>query len=369
MNANIQQFQLAEAEPLSKPSWRRHVLLASGMAKLVLLLALYGCAASSADSNERELIAVRTAAVERALLAPPVRVSGILAGKQESKLSFKVGGIIERILVREGQRVQAGQLLARLKLAEIEAQVNQAQNAFDKAARDLQRVQHLYDDKVATLEQLQDATTGYEMAKSGLAIAQFNRRFAAIYAPASGTILKRYVEENELVSGGLPVLAMSTAVDCWILKAGLADRDVVRVALGDSAQLSFDAFPGHPILARVTEIAGTAAPLTGTFEVELTVAPQTGLAFLSGLLGKAEIRPSRRAPVWLVPIAALVEADGNRGSVYTVTAAKTAEKAVVTVAFLHGEQMAISAGLEHVTEVVTAGAAYLTPGAPVQIVP
>ncbi len=348
---------------MKKQSWR---WLWPGLGMLALALA--GCGASGAGSNEREVIAVRTAPVERAVLAPPVRVTGILAGRQESKLSFKVGGIIARIQVREGQRVQAGQLLATLKLAEIQAQVNQAQNAFDKAARDLQRVQNLYDDKVATLEQLQDATTGYEMAKSGLEIARFNRRHAAIYAPSSGIILKRFVEQNELVSPGLPVLAMSSASAGWILKAGLADRDVVRVALGDSAQLRFDAFPGHSIPARVTEISGTASPLTGTFEVELAVPSAIGLAFLSGMMAKAEITPSRRAPVWLVPIAALVEADGDHGSVYTATAASTAEKVAVTVAFIHGEQVAISTGLENVTEVITAGAAYLTPGARVQIV-
>ncbi len=342
-------------------------LLVAGLG--VLAMTLTGCDASKANSNEIEIISVRTAKVETAMLAPPVRAAGVLFGKAESKLSFKIGGIIDRIYVREGQNVRQGQLLATLKLSEINAQVHQAQNAFDKTERDLKRVQNLYNDQVATLAQMQDATTGFEMAKSALEITKFNWRYANIYAPAHGKILKRFTEENELAGPGAPVLTLSSAQAGWVLKAGLADRDVVRVVLGDRARLSFDAFPEKSFAARVTEIAGTAAAMTGTFEVELAVAPNDALTFLSGMIGKAEIEPSHKAQVWLIPIEAIVEAEGKRGNVYTIAPENTARKQAVTVAFIHGEQAAISFGLENVTEVVTAGAAYLTAGARVRIVP
>jgi RND family efflux transporter MFP subunit len=334
----------------------------------VLSSALTGCTTSNANSNETEIVAVRTAKVEKAILAQPVRVTGTLSGKAESKLSFKIGGIIDRIHVGEGQSVRQGQLLATLKLSEINAQVSQAQNAFDKAERDLKRVQNLHNDKVATLEQLQDATTGFEIARSALEIAKFNWRYANIYAPVSGKILKRFAEENELVSPGTPVLALSSVQAGWVLKAGLPDRDVVRVALGDRARLTFDAFPQQSFAATVTEISGTASPMTGTFEVELAVAPEGKSPFMSGMIGKAEIEPSQKALLSLIPITALVEADGNRGNVYTVTPANTARKQAVTVAFIHGEHAAVSSGLENITQVVTDGAAYLTEGARVKIV-
>ena len=327
-----------------------------------------GCGSSNANSNGLEIVAVRLAKVEQAMLAPPVRATGVLSGKAESKLSFKIGGIVDRIHVREGQSVRQGQLLATLKLSEINAQVNQSQHAFDKAERDLARAQNLYNDKVATLEQLQDATTGFEMAKSALEIAKFNWRYANIYAPAGGKVLKRFVEENELVSSGLPVLALSSTRAGWVLKAGLADRDVVRVALGDRARLSFDAFPGKYFSATVTEIAGTAAAMAGTFEVELAVEPDEAQTFMSGMIGKAEIEPAARAPVWLVPIEALVEADGRRGTVFTITPSGTAARTAVTVAFIHGQQVAISSNLENIAEVATDGAAYLTEGAHVKVV-
>lgn len=340
------------------------LLLAAGM-----LFALAGCGTSEANSNAVEAVAVRTAKVERVNVAPPIRATGILSGKAESKLSFKIGGIIDRIVVSEGQSVRRGQLLAMLKLAEINAQVHQAQNAFDKAARDLQRVRNLYRDSVATLEQFQDATTGYEVAKSSLEIAKFNQQYASIYAPANGKILKRFAEANELVGPGAPVLLMRNAQEGWVVKAGLADRDVVRVAIGDTARLTFDAYPNQSFSANVSEISGTASPMTGTYEVELRVEPAEGTTFLSGMIAKAEILPSKKSRVSLVPIEALVEADGLRGNVYTISPSRAAKKVGVHLAFIYGHHAAVTDGLAGIDEVITDGAAYLNDGDAIKVVP
>jgi len=340
------------------------LLLAAG-----LFLALAGCNTSEANSNSVESVAVRTAKVEKATIAQHIRATGMLAGKVESKLSFKINGILDRIYVSEGQSVRQGQLLATLNLAEINAQVHQAQNAFDKTERDLKRAQNLYRDSVATLEQFQDATTGYEVAKSALEIAKFNQQYASIYAPANGKILKRFAEANELISSGAPVLLMRSAQDGWVVKAGLADRDVVRIAIGDTARLTFDAYPNHSFSAAVSEISGTASPMTGTYEVELRVEPAEGTTFLSGMIAKAEISPSKKSPVWLVPIESLVEADGLRGSVYTISPSNAAKKVGVSVAFIYGNQAALNAGLDGIDEVVTDGAAYLNDGDTIKIVP
>ncbi|MGH7595717.1 MAG: efflux RND transporter periplasmic adaptor subunit [bacterium] len=340
------------------------LLLAAG-----LFLALAGCGTSEANSNSVEAVAVRTAKVEKANIAQPIRATGILSGKAESKLSFKIGGIIDRIVAGEGQSVRQGQLLATLKLAEINAQVHQAQNAFDKAERDLKRMHILYRDSIATLQQFQDATTGFEVAKSTLEIAKFNQQYASIYAPAAGKILKRFVEANELISPGTPVLSMRNLHDGWVLKTGLADRDVVRVAIGDTARLAFDAYSNHSFSATVSEISGTASSMTGTYEVELRAEPAEGATFLSGMIAKAEILPSKKLPVWLVPIEALVEADGSRGSLYTISPSHTAKKIGVSVAFIYGNYAAIDTGLNGIAEVITAGAAYLNDGDAIKIVP
>jgi len=125
--------------------------------------------------------------VVREEISLPVRSIGIVATSEEIRLSFKTGGIIAHAYVNEGQSVKAGQLLAELNLSEITAQVNQAENGYEKALRDFTRAKNLFADSVATLEQYQNAETGLNVAKSILDAAQFNLVHSRIKAPAMGS--------------------------------------------------------------------------------------------------------------------------------------------------------------------------------------
>ena len=91
----------------------------------------------------------------------------------EAKPSFKTGGVIAKTMVSEGQNVKKGQLLARLNLAEIDAQLSQANEAANKAERDLTRARRLLADSVATLEQVQNASTALEVAKKNRGHPEF----------------------------------------------------------------------------------------------------------------------------------------------------------------------------------------------------
>ncbi len=284
--------------------------------------------------------------------------AGTLGPKEEVTLSFKVGGVVSRILVDEGRAVQAGDTLALLDLSEIDAGVVRARSAAEKAERDLARARRLYADSVATLEQAQNAQTGRDVAHADLQTALFNRRYAVIVAPASGSILMRSAEPGELVQAGTPILTLGSHARGVVLRAALADRDVVLIRRGDRAVVQF----------AVTEIAGAADPMTGTYRVEVTLPAASGLA--SGLIGRVEIRPAAGRPLMLVPIEALLEADGIHATVYAVAPdGRHAERRAVRIAFLAGDRVAIASGLEGVAAVVTDGAAYLDDGAALAVRP
>ena len=234
---------------------------------------------------------------------------------------------------------------------------------------DLTRAQRLYGDSVATLEQAQNAETGRDVARAELETATFNRRYAIIVAPAAGVILKRSAEPGELVQAGMPILTLGSHARGVVVRAGLADRDVVRVRLGDRAVVRFDAFPDRTFEGTVTELAGAADPMTGTYDVEVTV-PLPASRLASGLVGQVEIRPAATHRVALIPIESLLEADGSHATVFAVSAdGRRAERRSVTIAFLTGDRVAVTSGLESVTTVVTDGAAYLDDGATLRIRP
>ena len=99
--------------------------------------------------------------------APSIRTNGLLANKDEIRLSFKVGGVIRKLSVSEVEHVRKGQPLAEIEQTEANAQVEQARQAHEKAKRDASRGERLYEDKVISLEQLQDLRTQAAVAEAG----------------------------------------------------------------------------------------------------------------------------------------------------------------------------------------------------------
>lgn len=332
---------------------------------IFLILLLWGCHNTDPSKTEEKIQRVTIVAVSPQEFRQPIHTSGKLSSKTEVKLSFKTGGIIDQIPVNEGQSIKKGRLLASLNLAEIEAKKQQAEQAFQKAVRDYQRVDNLYRDSVATLEHLQDARTAMEVARTHVEIAQFNLKYSTIEAPATGKILLKLSEENEIVSAGQPVMLFGSTEDDWIVKANLTDRDIVRVNLGDPARIFFDAYPGVDFPARITQVGKSADPYTGTYEVELAVHPGK-YELASGFIAKADILPPHADSCLLLPIDVLVEAENHQGKLFVVKDS-IAHLRTVTIRQVTG-MICITSGLDPGEEVVLEGANYLTDGEKVRIV-
>jgi RND family efflux transporter MFP subunit len=334
----------------------------------VLFLAGCGAEATSPPPADSSAPPVQVAEATARTAPIPLRTSGRLASKAEIQLAFKIDGVIDRILVDEGDRVQKGAVLARLNLAEINAQVAEAKSGLEKAQRDLERTRRLHRDSVATLEELQDARTAVEVAEARLQAAQFNRQYAVIEAPESGRILRRRAEEGEYVGPGRPVLTLGAVGRGWVVRAGLSSSDVVRVALGDTAHVTFDAHPDRPVTGRVTEIADAADPRTGTFEVELSV-PDDDLSLKSGFIGRVTLFPSGGPSTVEIPAEALISGSGRQGVVYRFDdSTQTVRRQTVAVRQILDSTVVLASGLRAGVPVVTTGGRRLTDGDSVRVV-
>jgi len=305
-------------------------------------------------------INVGVAPVSRQEISTPIHASGMVFTEQQIRLSFKTGGIIDNITVKEGQSVKKGDRLAQLDLAEIEAQVVQARSGYDKAQRDSRRVQQLYADSVVTLEQKQNVETALQVAESNLRIAEFNLKHSVITAPSDGKILKQFVEPSEIVGPGTPVFYFGAGVEEWLVRVGVADRDIIRIQLDDPATATFDAYPEVTFPAKVTEIAQAADPQNGTFEVELAL-DSRGKRLAAGFVAAIDITPRKTQSYFLAPIESIVEANGSRAAVYKVDS-DTVRKIPIVIGPIINDHIAVASGLEGVDQVVTVGAPYLKVG-------
>lgn len=340
---------------------------------LTLTLFLSACGKKDTPTHKTpglEPIPVELANIEQVSAQRPIHVGGLMGTENEARLSFKTGGIIQRIHVKVGDAVRSGQLLATLDLTEINSGVNQAQLALDKAQRDFDRAKALHRDSVATLEMLQNAQTGLDFAKQTLESAKFNQAHSAIHATADGFVLAKLMNEGELAGPGMPILALSTTSgqSKWVLKAGLPDKEWSLVQVDDSATVTLDAYPDRVFRGHVTRKSQGADPYSGAFQVEIAV-EFNGEQPAAGLFGKATIFPKSAGKYWLLPYASVLEADGNDAFVFVSQDGKTATKLPVKVAFLDQEKVAISGGLEGFSQVIATGSAYLSDKSPIIITP
>ncbi len=332
------------------------------------LLVLAACGGTEAPAaEETPAVPVRVVSPAYRSTEPAISLTGILGAKEEIPLGFKIGGVVARVAVDAGDRVSEGQLLAALSLTEIESSVSAAREARDKARRDLARAENLHRDSVATLSQLEDARTGLQVAEAQLRAAEFNRQYAEVRAPASGTVLRRQVEVGQLVGSGTPVMVLRVERNGLVLRAGAADREAVRLTEGMRADVSFDAYPGITFAGRVERVGVAASPMTGTYEVEVAVEQGTR-RLSSGLIGRASITPRSAAAQATLPAEALLEVDGRDASIFVLNADGTsAERRRVRVLWLDGAVAAVD-GVSSTDRVVTAGATRLGAGTRLRVV-
>ncbi len=344
--------------------------------KIILPLLLFVAACGKKDApeealppNTQEEIPVKVMTVGKENTAVSVTASGAVSSDTEARLSFKTGGVIDQIYVDEGSAVKKGQLLAKLNFTEINAQVSQANQAIQKAERDLQRAQNLYRDSVATLEQVQNATTALQVAKENGSIAKFNLSYSEIRAPISGKILKKWMNEGEVAGPGNPVFMMHAASsNDWVVKAGITDKDFVRLRVGNQANITFDAYPNQAFVGTVKELPESADAMSGLYPVEFKFNTQ-GKKFTYGMFATIKLGSSstNSSDYVAVPIDAIIEGNGANAFVFVPEGNKV-KKTPVRIAFLKDEQALIASGLPAGTQVVTDGSAYLTEKSLIKII-
>jgi RND family efflux transporter MFP subunit len=332
----------------------RQLLMLTG----AFILVLNGCKpASQKEVIENPVLQVKLWKAEFREFKLPVRAAGMLSTTTDMKLSFKTGGIVKQLYVREGVSVFRGDILAVLDLSEINAQVNQARIGLERAERDLKRAQNLYQDSVVTLEQLQNASSAYELAVSQKRIADFNLEHSRIKAPAKGKIQKILVETNEMIGPGHPAILFASTESDWVVRVALTDKDIVKFSLGDSAYVEMDAFPDELFPARITELGVIADPVTGTYEAELQIL-RADPQFRTGFIARANIYPTRTSRALTIPLESLIGASDNRASVYVYKDGELSRRWIRTGRIV-GDEIVVKDGLEAGELLVTEGAKYI----------
>jgi RND family efflux transporter MFP subunit len=312
--------------------------------------------------TQSDIIPVKTIPLKQYSAVTTINVSGQFTTDDEVMLSFKTTGIINKIYVKEGDAIQKGQLLAALNLTEMDASLEQARLALEKATRDHQRIMNLYNDSVATLEQVQNAKTTMGLTAQQLGSVEFNRRFSEIRAESNGYVLRKLANEGQQVSSGTAVFQTNGAGSGkWILRSGVTDKQWVAIHTGDPAEINIGSAEEQGVHGKVTRKSEAVDPANGLFSIDITITGKHPDKIATGMFGNGIIKTVKPlADGWSIPYEALLDGDGSTGYVFVTKDNKTASRIKVVVAGMEKDHVIISRGLENAGALIISGNAYLT---------
>jgi HlyD family secretion protein len=308
------------------------------IAAVVVLIAV-GAAVAASRKGEKP-IPVTTDKAFRTNLTEIVTATGKIQPEVEVKIAPEVSGEIIELAVHEGQTVQLGQLLLRIKPDSYRAQVESQQAALSgarassarnraelaKAETDYHRVQKLFEGGLLSTAELNNAKTTYDSAKAALdgatfqiqqaegALRQINEALSktVINSPVTGTVSSLTSRAGERVVGtsqfaGTEVMRIAD-LDHMEARVNVNENDVVDVKVGDVARISVDAYPDREIRGVVREIASTALTRNAgsqeevtNFEVKISI-PDRSVRLRPGMSATADIETATVKNVIAVPI-------------------------------------------------------------------
>jgi len=230
-------------------------------------------------------VSVEVTPVKPANLVERVSGPGVIYAESSVKVSSSVMGRIIALRVKDGDRVDQGQVLVEIEAAQYEARHNQAQAAYraalvrlEEARDDLERSRRLSETNLVSAQEL-------ERAESALTIAEESAREAeaamsaykddlektVISSPIAGTVTGLNVEEGEIVITGTmnnagTVLMTISGLDTMEVRAEIDETDVARVSTGQEVEINVDAFP-DTVLSGVVSVVGSSTGFTSGYGI------------------------------------------------------------------------------------------------------
>lgn len=317
-----------------------------------------GCGAGRqgvAGKEEPVVVQVRLPqSIDRAAV---IRVGGTVEALEASEAGFQVAGRIRRVLVEEGQRVAAGQLLAELDPADYQygvdiaageaaaaravsdkaqagvrrQELEQARAAFEQADDEYRRMKTLFERQSLAPNDFKKieakwtvARERYSEAREGarredLAAAEAKARQAAanvklnekrladtrLRAPIGGVIARRLADSGEVIAAGMPVVSVMK-LDPVRVRVGVPEAEIAHVAVGQTARVRIPSMGARGDFTGRVELVGYAAePQSRTFAVRILV-PNPNLMLRAGMIAEAEIESGARLKALTVPGEAVV---------------------------------------------------------------
>ncbi|WP_405380999.1 efflux RND transporter periplasmic adaptor subunit [Phascolarctobacterium sp.] len=273
--------------------------------------------------SQTKSVAVELAHPQRQTIVPQLRFSGSLDPEWQAEVAAKVDGRLEKVYVKEGDKVTKGQVLAILEQTDTDANLLSAKGSFldartnlRKAETDLHRYEKLYAVGAVSEQVVDDyrfarnnALAKLDAARGNLQAMESKSAGTVLVAPADGIIAKRYYQEGYYAKAGTAIFAVA---DISMLKTviHIPEGQIAGVKVGNEAEISLPAYPDKKIIGKVTRIAPVADLPSHTFAAEVSVDNTQGL--LAGVYANVNLQAQPKENVLTIPLHAIVMRDDQQ---------------------------------------------------------
>jgi RND family efflux transporter MFP subunit len=356
----------------SNRSWLRLLgaVLLFGVASAAVYYFYFSRGRITADEFEtvRPTIRRSTAVPAR----PILRASGYLVARRKAVVSAKIQGRLAELLVDEGSSVAAGQVIARLDNADLQAQIEVARAGVQQATADLAEKQRqlrltqgLANDGVVSQDQSQAAMSRVRVAeaalsqsKASLSLAEANFQNTIIRAPFAGVVVKKMAEVGESVAPIPPGVNLSTSSGAIVgiadmatleAEADVSETNIGKLQRNQPAQISLDAIPDHIYRAVLRQVIPTADRTKATITVKVRLLDKDEnlrpeMSAKVTFLEPAKASSSTARPTISVPKDALVTGNGAT-AVFVMDSQKKVHLVPVSVGGETQDEAIIAEGL------------------------
>ncbi|PKQ61601.1 hypothetical protein BZG02_15555 [Labilibaculum filiforme] len=331
---------------------------------IIALIALGGFALQScgSESKQKEVeeatVNVKVGVAQLTNQAELMSFSGKLEAETHSNLSTRIMGQIAKIKVETGQKVIKDQVLVEIhakdiqaKKAQLKANKLEAEAAYTNAKKDYDRFTVLFEQKSASQKEMDDVSTQYNMAKARLeAVNEMGveveemLRYTSIKAPYNGVITRKYMNEGDLASPGMPLVAIEKQGEFMVM-ARIPESEIAKIKQNDPVFVKISALGDVKIDGFVSEVNPSSQYTGNQFEAKIVLKPtneQKGNLY-SGMYANVLLEKGGMPSV-MIPKSVLIH-KGQLTGIYAVSQSQTAMLRWIRTGKTIGDQVEILSGL------------------------
>ena len=308
-------------------------------------------------------VPVRAEPVIRGTITAFVETHARLEAERWVDVLARTTGLVTKIDVEEGDRVVAGQLLARLNQEESKLRIRQVEVALEQARVGFKRTKELFDRQLVSEEDFDAAKHHVQDIEVDLEEARFDFSHTMIRAPLAGLVMRRATEVGRLIRTNDQLFSLAD-VEPLLARIHIPEKRMRQVRVGQRAQLTVDSYSDRQFNATVRMINPGVDPESGTVKVTLEV-PPSSQRLKPGMFASVRIITEQHNDVLIVPKQALVlETDEDDLFVFKDSVARRIK---VELGLVDGNQIEVLSGLRGDDSVITVGHEGLKDGARVRL--